>query len=292
MNQNLIEIQNVSKRYNKNTLALKDVNLTLKSGLFGLLGPNGSGKTTLMRILSGIMQPTEGKVNLLGYDLNILQQRQAAKAHLGYLPQQIGTYPQLSAREFLRFIARFKQIDQVNHEVERVLEIVRLTEDADRHMRDFSGGMKRRIGIAQALLGNPGCIIVDEPTTGLDPEERLRIRNTLAQIATESIVILSTHIIDDISQSCRQVGILDKGQILFQGELHELITTAEGKVGQIYTQNNTLPPENLNIVSIRQLANGMQYRVLSEHLPAEAEIVQATLEDGYLWIMQQKNNPA
>ncbi len=284
----MIDIQDLHKYYGKKQHALKGINLQFDKGLIGLLGPNGAGKTTLIRILAGILQASSGSVHVLGQDMSTIAGRQAVKAQLGYLPQHIGMYPKLSAREFLRFIAGLKHLDAVDAEVDRVLEIVRLTDDQNRPIGTFSGGMKRRVGIAQALLGQPAFIIVDEPTTGLDPEERLRIRNTLAQIATKCIVLLSTHIIEDISQSCRTVAILNQGRILFYGEPRTLAQIATGKVGEVILQDSA-PPQNLKIVSSRQLAEGMAYRVLGEVLPANAQAVQPTLEDGYLWTIQHNS---
>ncbi|NJL57745.1 ATP-binding cassette domain-containing protein [bacterium] len=281
----MIDIQDLHKYYGKEQHALKGISLQFDKGLIGLLGPNGAGKTTLIRILAGILQASSGSVRILGQDMSTITGRQAVKAQLGYLPQHIGMYPKLSAHEFLRFIAGLKHLDAVDAEVDRVLEIVRLTDDQNRPVGTFSGGMKRRVGIAQALLGQPAFIIVDEPTTGLDPEERLRIRNTLAQIATECIVLLSTHIIEDVSQSCRTVAILNQGQILFYDEPRTLAQIATGKVGEIVLQDGT-PPQNLKVVSSRQLAEGMAYRVLGEALPTNVQAVQPTLEDGYLWTMQ------
>ena len=281
----MIDIQDLHKYYGKGQHALKGISLQFDKGLIGLLGPNGAGKTTLMRILAGILQASSGSVCVLGEDMRTITGRQVVKAQLGYLPQHIGMYPKLSAREFLRFIAGLKHRNAIDAEVDRVLEIVRLKDDQNRPVATFSGGMKRRVGIAQALLGQPAFIIVDEPTTGLDPEERLRIRNTLAQIATECIVLLSTHIIEDISQSCRTVAILNQGKILFHDEPRTLAQIAAGKVGEVVLRDGT-PPQNLKVVSSRQLAEGMAYRVLGEALPANVQAVQPTLEDGYLWMIQ------
>jgi ABC-type multidrug transport system ATPase subunit len=282
----IVEVNQVSKRYGKDKLALNDVSLTLESGMFGLLGPNGAGKTTLMRILAGILAPTNGSVSVMGHDLSTPVGRQAAKAHLGYLPQYVTMYDRLSAREFLGFIARLKHLDNVNTEIERVLEIVNLTTDSHKKIGTYSGGMKRRVGIAQALLGRPDFIIVDEPTTGLDPEERLRVRNTLSDMALDSTILLSTHIIDDISQSCRTVAIINEGEILFCGSPQMLIKDVTGKAG-VVTRQAGQPPSHLKVVSTRQLADGTQYRVLGSQLPDDAEPIQPTLEDAYLWVMQQ-----
>jgi ABC-2 type transport system ATP-binding protein len=285
----MIDIQNLDKTYKGNVQALRDVNLNIGTNMFGLLGANGAGKTTLMRIVAGLLRPTRGSVQVFGHDLGTTRGKQAAKAFLGYLPQELGLYPALTAWEFLDYIAILKGItdrDMRRHQIEIALEKVRLSDVADRRVRTYSGGMKRRVGIAQALLGDPKLLIVDEPTAGLDPEERVRLRNLLSDMAQTRTVILSTHIVEDISQSCNDLAVLDQGRVLFRGSPRDLIAQARGQAWLITVANGERPDNGLLIVSTLQLQDGMQYRVLGQpdgrYNPVPTE---PSLEDGYLWLM-------
>jgi ABC-type multidrug transport system ATPase subunit len=288
----MITIKNLTKTYKGNIQALCGLDLEIEqTGMFGLLGVNGAGKTTLMRILAGLLKPTGGDVHVFGHDLKTTAGKQAVKEVLGYLPQELGTYPTLNAREFLDYIAILKGIRsrmEREQQIGRVLELVRLTDEANRRLKTYSGGMKRRMGIAQALLGKPKLLIVDEPTAGLDPEERVRLRNLLGEAAQESAVLLSTHIVEDISQSCSDLAVLYKGQVIFRGAPSELIGQARGKVWTIKMANGERPDGNLSIVSTLQMQDGMQYRVLGE--PGDRYQTQPTepsLEDGYIWLMSR-----
>jgi len=285
----MINISKLSKTYNGNVHALQDINLEIGNGMFGLLGPNGAGKTTLMRIIAGLLRPTEGDISIFGNDIRSRQGKQAIKQSLGYLPQDIGLYPNLSAREFLDYIGILKGITDGRarkYQVDELLEMVRLTDTGKRKLKQFSGGMKQRVGIAQAMMGNPKLLIVDEPTVGLDPEERVRIRNIMSDMAMRCTVILSTHVIEDIGHSCSDLAIINKGEVLFQGAPSKLIERAEGRVWSIKTQGE-YPDDNLRVVSTLQLQDGIQYRVLgnpSEHYNAHA--LEPGLEDGYMLMMQ------
>ncbi len=286
----MIEIRNLSKTYKGNVQALAGVDLTISGDMFGLLGANGAGKTTLMRIVAGLLRPSQGSVRVFGHDVTTPQGKQATKALLGYLPQELGLYPTLSAREFLDYIAILKGITDKRlraHQIEQALAQVRLNDAADRKLKTYSGGMKRRVGIAQALLGNPQLLIVDEPTAGLDPEERVHLRNLLSDMAQTCTVILSTHIVEDINQSCNNLVVLQEGHVLFQGAPGELIAAARGQVWFI-TTSGARPNGDLVTVSTLQMQNGIQYRVLgqpsAEYSPTPAE---PSLEDGYLWLMSQ-----
>lgn len=285
----MIEIHRLNKTFKGGVQALQDVDLTIGSGMFGLVGPNGAGKTTLMRILAGLLSPSSGSVNVFGHDLSTVSGKLAAKALLGYLPQELGLYPNLTAAEFLDYIAILKGITHPElrrKQVADLLEVVRLTDVASRRLKTYSGGMKRRVGIAQALLGQPRLIIVDEPTVGLDPEERVRLRNLLADTAQNCTVILSTHIIEDISQSCNHLAMMGSGRVLYQGLPRDLIAGARGHVWNIIANGER--PQNVLVVSTLQLADGVQYRVIGEQ-PAgyTATPVEPSLEDGYMWAMQQ-----
>ncbi len=220
-----------------------------------------------------------------------MQGKRAVKTLLGYLPQEFGLYPDLSAREFLDYIAILKGVtDRVlrQRHVDEVLDVVRLTDVADRWLKTYSGGMKQRVGIAQALLGEPKLLIVDEPTAGLDPEERVRFRNLLAQVAQRCAVILSTHIVEDVSHSCSDLAVLWQGTALFRGAPGELVARVRGKVWTILSKNGERPNDSLFVISMQQLSEGVQYRVLGEPGSSnEAVVIEPNLEDGYIWLMNQ-----
>jgi ABC-type multidrug transport system ATPase subunit len=288
-----VRIANLSKTYGSGpsaVAALRGVDLEFGTGMFGLLGPNGAGKTTLMRILAGLVRPTEGKVLVGGHDLGDGGGKVAVKALLGYLPQELGLYPDLSARQFVDYMATLKGLADPSRRkrVADVLAMVGLEEAADRKLKGFSGGMKRRVGIAQALVNDPRLLIVDEPTAGLDPEERIRFRNLLVDLAGDRVVLLSTHIVEDISQTCRSMAVLDHGQVRFRGSPAELIAAARGMVWQIDAVDGQRPDNGFTVVSTLNLAEGVQYRVVGKACPEypNARPVQPTMEDGYVWLMQ------
>lgn len=284
----MIEIQQLSKKYRRDAYALCEIDLTIGTGMFGLLGPNGAGKTTLIRLIAGLMTPTSGQITVWGHRMHLAKERQTAKALIGYLPQDLGVYPNLTAVEFLDYMAILKGVvDRQTRaqQIQQVIAAVRLQEAADQRLKTYSGGMKRRIGIAQALLNHPKVIIVDEPTAGLDPEERVRFRNMLADLSQDRTVILSTHIIEDVSQSCRELAILQRGQLKFQGSPRTLISEARGKVWTILTDGQR--PEGVTVVSTLQSEQGISYRVIGD--PAayyDPQPIEPLLEDGYIWKMQ------
>ncbi len=287
----MIEITHLTKIYPGGVQALRDVSLAVGSGMFGLVGPNGAGKTSLMRILAGLLQPSGGGARVLGNDVSTPAGRMAIKAQLGYLPQELGLYPNLTAAEFLDYMATLKGISDRStrrRQVAEALAQVRLTEVAGRRLKTYSGGMKRRVGIAQAILGQPRLIIVDEPTAGLDPEERVRLRTLLSDLAARCTVILSTHIVEDIGHSCHALAVIDHGQVLFQGSPRQLIGQAQGQVWLVETAGER-PAETLAIVSSIQLQNATQYRVLGvPGASMRASPAEPTLEDGYMWLMHQQ----
>jgi len=287
-----ITTHNLSKIYKGNVQALCDVDLEIsQTGMFGLLGVNGAGKTTLMRILAGLLQPTAGQVRVLGHDVTTPQGRLATQSVLGYLPQEFGAYPDLTAPEFLDYIAVLKGITSApkrRQQVEEALELMHLSDVAGRRLKTYSGGMKRRVGIAQALLGEPQLLIVDEPTAGLDPEERVRFRNLLAEVAQRCTVILSTHIVEDIGQSCSEMAVLWQGMVVFRGVPGELADRVRGRVWTILSRDGERPDEGLLVISTRQLPEGTLYRVLGEPGPDyQPPAAEPTLEDGYIWLMHQ-----
>ncbi|MEU7875910.1 ATP-binding cassette domain-containing protein [Dactylosporangium sp. NPDC049140] len=279
-----IEIERLTKTYHGGVAALDGLDLVVPTGMFGLLGANGAGKTTLMRILAGIVRPSSGRVTVGGHDLGDGAGRTAVQRELGYLPQDLGVYPDLTARQFLDYVALLKGLDDRaarRRRVGELLEVVALTEHADRRLRGFSGGMRQRVGIAQALLADPRLLIVDEPTAGLDPEERIRFRTLLSQFAGRRTVLLSTHIVDDIAQTCREVAVLAKGRLIFRGTVGDLTRRAEGRVWSLVTDGP--PPADGTIVSAIPQEGGVRYRIVAPAAPSpQALPVEPGLEDGYL----------
>ena len=287
-----IRIEDLTKVYRGGVRALDGVDLEVPTGMFGLLGPNGSGKTTLMRILAGILRPTAGAVNVGGYDGTTEKGRTAVKRNLGYLPQELGLYPNLSAREFLDYIGILKGMNNKRFRLQRVeelLETVALADVAERKLKGFSGGMKRRVGIAQALLNNPRLLIVDEPTAGLDPEERIRLRNLLSGLAGDRSILLSTHIVEDVAQTSRDLAVMYKGRVLFRGTTSDLVGLARGRVWTVETDGRQ-PEGDLAIVSMLHLGLGgaVRYRVVGSSTPdGDAVTAEPGLEDGYVCLMQE-----
>jgi ABC-2 type transport system ATP-binding protein len=279
-----IEISGLTKTYRGGVAALDGLDLVVPVGMFGLLGANGAGKTTLMRTLAGLVRPTSGRVTVGGHDLGTSAGRTAVQRRLGYLPQDLGVYPDLTARQFLDYVALLKGMDDRaarRRRVAELLEVVALTGDADRRLRGFSGGMRQRVGIAQALLADPQLVIVDEPTAGLDPEERIRFRTLLSQFAGRRTVLLSTHIVDDIAQTCREVAVLARGRLVFRGTVDELTHRARGRVWTVVTDGR--PPAEGTVVSALPHEGGMRYRVVAPAAPdPQAHPVEPALEDGYL----------
>ncbi len=289
-----ITIRALNKEYRGGVHALNDLDLTIPNGMFGLLGPNGAGKTTLMRILAGILKPTSGILLVNGHNGNTDQGRAAIKDMLGYLPQDLGVYPDLSAYEFLDYVGMLKGMNNPaarRKRVSELLEVVALTHVAKRRLKTFSGGMKRRVGIAQALLNDPRLLIVDEPTAGLDPEERIRFRNLLSELGGDRTVLLSTHIVEDVAQTCRTIAIMKHGRAVFQGTTTDLVNEAQGKVWTITTESER-PTGDFTIVSTLNLGALMQYRVVGDLSPrAGAALAQPTLEDAYVWLMRERRSP-
>lgn len=290
-----ITITHLTKSYRGGVHALNDATLTIPGGMFGLLGPNGAGKTTLMRILAGILRPTSGELRIGEYDGTSERGRTAVKRLLGYLPQDLGMYPDLSAYEFLDYVGMLKGLRQRSSRklrVEEVLEMVALSQVARRKIKTFSGGMKRRLGIAQAILCDPQFLIVDEPTAGLDPEERIRFRNLLAELGGQRTVLLSTHIVEDIAQTCQNLALMQQGCFIFQGTTLDVVQSARGHVWLITTQGGK-PEGPFTVVSTLSMGATIQYRVVGELAPqTQATPVEPTLEDGYVWLMAASREQA
>ncbi len=279
-----IQISALSRTYRGRVHALDGLDLTVPTGMTGLLGANGAGKTTLMRILAGLLTPTSGRVVVGGHDLGTRAGRLAVKRVLGYLPQELGLYPDLTAREFLDYVGLLKGLDDTatrRRRVGELLEMVGLTADAGRKLRGYSGGMKRRVGIAQALLNDPRLLIVDEPTAGLDPEERIRFRTLLAQLAGDRTVLLSTHIVEDVAQTCRELAVLAAGRLIFRGTVAGLVAVATGQVWQLDAEGAA--PTGGTVVSAVAHGTGTRYRVIAESAPVPGAVpVEPSLEDGYV----------
>ena len=285
-----IRIENLSKTYGRGSVpALSDLNLNIRHGTFGLLGPNGAGKTTLIKILSTQMEPSAGKVKIDGWDLR--RDRAEVRRRLGYLPQHFGAYPQLSAFEFLDYMGRLGGLHdkRVRRErVEQVLHDVALYEARDRKAGTFSGGMRRRLGIAQAIIADPEFIIVDEPTVGLDPEERIRFRGILSRLSAKRTIIISTHIVGDISSTCEDLAVLRQGQLLFHGAPEDFIAKAEGKTWLLQTDDDAFETiaNRFNVTNINADGVGMELRIVGDEAPPPgAEAVPPNLEDAYIYFM-------
>ena len=283
-----LAIEGVGKRYRRDFWGLRGFSLDLGPGVLGLLGPNGAGKSTLMRILATITKPSEGHASWNGAD--IVREPDRLRAVLGYLPQDFGVYPNLNAVEFLEYIAAVKGIGRAaaRRRIEELLVLVNLTEARKRPLGGYSGGMKQRIGIAQALLNDPRLLIVDEPTVGLDPEERVRFRNLLSDIGGERIVILSTHIVSDVEAVATSIAIVDRGRLLAWAEPEELLRRVEGRVWEWVIPSAELPAarERWKISSTLRRADGIHARVVSEVPPAGASAIAPSLEDAYLAVLE------
>jgi ABC-2 type transport system ATP-binding protein len=278
-------IEGVSKQYAGKLWGLRDLRMEIGPGVVGLLGPNGAGKSTLMRILATVTRPTEGRV--LWNDADIARTPDPLRSVLGYLPQDFGVYPHLTAREFLEYLAAAKGLDAASarRRIDELLGVVNLGEARDRALGGFSGGMKQRVGIAQALLNDPQLLIVDEPTAGLDPEERVRFRNLLSELSGERIVILSTHIVSDVEAIATDIAILGGGRLLAHAAPEELLRTVEGRVWEWVIPSAELPAarQQFQISGSVRRGDGVHVRVVAAQRPGpDATPVAPSLEDAYL----------
>ena len=277
-------IENVSKKYSSGTWGLKEFSLDIGPGVLGLLGPNGAGKSTLMRIVATISRPTEGRVLWDGADVH--RSSDALRSSLGYLPQDFGVYPNLSPVEFLDYIAAAKGLDGANarKRIEELLLLVNLVDVRNKPLGGFSGGMKQRVGIAQALLNDPRILIVDEPTGGLDPEERVRFRNLLSELSGERIIILSTHIVSDIEATATHIAVVKEGKLVRHDSPEGMLRRAEGKVWEWIVAASELPrvKEQHRISSTQRRSDGVRVRVVTDNPPPGSTAAQPNLEDAYL----------
>ncbi|MEO6356581.1 MAG: ABC transporter ATP-binding protein [Ferruginibacter sp.] len=281
-----LEIQNLSKKYSKEKYGLHNFSLTIENGILGLLGPNGAGKSTLMKIIATISQPTNGSIKIDGVD--ITKEPNAIRKILGYLPQDFGVYPNLNAYEFLEYIAAMKGVGGSNlrPRIELLLEGVNLTAVAKKPIGTYSGGMKQRIGIAQVLLNNPKILIFDEPTVGLDPEERVRFRNLISDLASNCIVILSSHIVSDIETIADEVAIMKTGQLITKGTQEDIVDTVREKVFESMIDDTGLAilKEKCLVVNITRKKDKVLVRYIADSPINDAVNCTATLEDAYLYL--------
>ena len=277
-----LNIKQLKKTYSGDILAMDDISITIKSGMFGLLGPNGAGKSTLMRTIATLQKPDSGTINF--NDIDVLESPKEFRSQLGYLPQEFGVYPRITAEQLLNHLATLKGINNKNERKELVdylLERTNLYDKKNKSVKGFSGGMKQRIGIAQALIGNPKILIVDEPTAGLDPGERNRFYDLLSDVGKDVIVILSTHIVDDVRELCTEMAIMDFGKIVFQGKPQDGINELNGKVFEKHIKKTELDKykKEFNVISNRLIGGNPVIHVLAEKIDKTFKKIEPTLED-------------
>jgi len=286
-----LTISNLGKQYRRDFWGLQEFSLDVQPGILGLLGPNGAGKSTFMRMLATITKPTEGTIHWK--DVDIVKSPDTMRAVLGYLPQDFGVYPNLNAVEFLEYMAAIKGLDgkATKKRIDELLQVVNLVDAAKRPLGGYSGGMKQRVGIAQALLNDPQLLIVDEPTVGLDPEERVRFRNLLSDLSGERIVILSTHIVSDVEATATRIAMINKGRLLRDAPPEDLLKDLDGKVWKWTVSSAELPALKQQYVisgTIRR-SEGVEVRVVSGSQPnAQAVNTSSNLEDVYLHLIGGK----
>ncbi len=281
-----LEIQHISKKYSKNKYGLKDFSITIEKGILGLLGPNGAGKSTLLKMIATVSKPTDGII-LLNKN-NIVKDANYMRKQLGYLPQDFGVYPNLNAYEFLEYMAAMKGVGGKNltPRITQLLEGLNLIDAAKKPIGTYSGGMKQRIGIAQTLLNNPKIVVFDEPTVGLDPEERVRFRNLISDLANNCIVILSSHIVSDIDTIADQVAIMKNGSLLTKGTPEHIIKSIEEKVFETIIEPSefTAFKNNYLVISTKRTQGKLQIRFIANNQIENSTKQEATLEDAYLYL--------
>lgn len=286
---NLI-IKNLQKKYNNGVRALQDVSLEMTNGMFGLLGPNGAGKSTLMRTIVGLQNADKGEIMFNG--VNVLNNSMFIKKQLGFLPQDFGVYPKISAYDLLNHLAILKGVSNKTErkaQINSLLEKVNLHTHRNKEVHTFSGGMRQRFGVAQALLGNPKIIIVDEPTAGLDPEERNRFNGLLSEIGTERIVILSTHLVEDVRNLCSQMAIIKNGEVLLKGNPNDFVKELQGKIWrkQIDKHEQESYKSKYNVIASQYVGGNLNIQVYSDEALPDFEAVNPTLEEVYFKTLNQ-----
>lgn len=278
----MLEIKNLVKQFGPQFKAVDDLSLTLSRGVVGLIGHNGAGKTTLMQMIATLSKPTSGSITFQGVD--IVKHPDAMRTRLGFLPQDFGVYPNLSALELMQYFAGLKGVRDHNR-IRDLLELVNLTEHAKRNAAQFSGGMRRRLGIAQALLNDPDILVVDEPTAGLDPEERLRFRNLLAELGNEKLVLMSTHIVSDVESVASELAIMRKGRLIGFDTPDNMIVLARGKVWEAELSLSEYEQLKLQVNVLQALRQGERYQVRMAHVerPIDSAVAcEPSLEDALM----------
>lgn len=284
-----IEIEKLTKEYEGGVVALQDVSLQIGPGVFGLLGPNGSGKTTLMSILATLLAPTRGTIRVNGWDIR--REKAEIRRVLGYLPQDVGLYPSMTVYEFLDYMALLYNMNdpkQRRTAIDEAMQHTNLTALRDRPVGNLSGGQQQRVGIGQAILNSPSLLIVDEPTTGLDPEERIRLRSLLAELGEDRIVLLSTHIAGDIEAVADNLAILQRGKLRFWGTPEQLLEKIADKMWRVETSRRGLAElrQRYHETGVYRTASGIQVRLVADTCDAAGALkVEPTLEDAYVWVM-------
>lgn len=287
---NSLKIKNLSKTYSNGVKAINNINLEIENGMFGLLGPNGAGKSSLMKIIVGLQSADSGEI--IFNDLNVLSNTTYIKKHLGFLPQDFGVYPKISAYNLLNHLAILKGVTNDAERKEQVLALldkVNLFQHRKKEVHTFSGGMRQRFGVAQALLGNPKIVIVDEPTAGLDPEERNRFNSLLSEIGEEIIIILSTHLVEDVRNLCSKMAIMNNGAVLAYGSPADFLRELNGKIWQkeIGKKEMETYKSDFNIISSQFISGKMNIHILADNNPENFEPVTPTLEDVYFTTLNQ-----
>ena len=281
-----LQVEHIYKSYNRNKEALRDVSFTLHKGTYGLLGENGAGKSTLMRMMATVDFPTKGEICYDGK--NIFSMDEGYRSLIGYMPQNYSVYPGFTARDFLEYMGVLKGVpkEKLKHRINEVLEFVNLSDVAEKKVKTFSGGMKRRIGIAQAIINEPEILILDEPTAGLDPKERIRFSNIISDMGKDKIVLLSTHIVSDIEAIANELVVMKKGEVLETGNVDNLVQTVKGQVWETVVNQETyqkLRKERF-VIHLKQMGKEVQVRFVGERYPdAENQQVEPTLEDYYIF---------
>ena len=281
-----LQVEHIYKSYNRNKEALRDVSFTLHKGTYGLLGENGAGKSTLMRMMATVDFPTKGEICYDGK--NIFSMDEGYRSLIGYMPQNYSVYPGFTARDFLEYMGVLKGVpkEKLKHRINEVLEFVNLSDVAEKKVKTFSGGMKRRIGIAQAIINEPEILILDEPTAGLDPKERIRFSNIISDMGKDKIVLLSTHIVSDIEAIANELVVMKKGEVLETGNVDNLVQTVKGQVWETVVNHDTYQKlrKERSVIHLKQMGKEVQVRFVGERYPdAENQQVEPTLEDYYIF---------
>jgi len=290
---NKLLIKDLNKTYSNGVKAINNISLEISNGLFGLLGPNGAGKSSLMRTIVGLQTADSGEI--IFNNVNVVDDPFFLKKQLGFLPQDFGVYPKIVAYDLLNHLAILKGVANANERKEQILSLlqkVNLYAHRKKEVHTFSGGMKQRFGVAQALLGNPKIIIVDEPTAGLDPEERNRFNSLLSELGEDIIIILSTHLVEDVRNLCSQMAIINKGSVLQQGNPNDLIADLQGRIGrkQIKKQELDGYKKDHRVISSQFITGNLNIHIIADMMPAGFQSIDPTLEDVYFSILNQHSN--